>query len=257
MIKRIVGSVVAALGSLALLIFIEVRLAVRREYLPTEPAMELGGAFGPPDGPVLRFAVLGDSTAAGLGASSPRAAYPTLLAEKLGSDGFRVELSALGVSGARVNDALHLQSPHAIAFHPDLVFVGIGANDAIHVTPLSALRSDMRELIRKLKATGAALVVAGAPDMRAAAWHEPLRSLAGWSGRRVAAAVGDVAAGEGVAVVPLAELAEPYFAAGHADAYGGDGLHPGDGGYHAWAEAIYPYLTEALVSPRWIHRSAI
>ena len=246
MIKRIVGSFVAALGSLAILILIEVRLAVRRKYLPTEPAMELDGVFGPPDGRVLRLAVLGDSTAAGLGASSPRSAYPTLLADRFASEGYRVELFAFGVSGARVNDVLHAQAPRAVAHDPDLVFVGIGANDAIHVTPLSAVRRDMRELVRRLKRTGAGVVVAGPPDMRAAAWHEPLRSLAGWRGRRVAAEVRAVAHSEGVPVVPLAELARPYFAAGYTDAYGGDDLHPGDGGYRAWAEAIYPYLAEAL-----------
>ena len=244
--RRIVGGGIAALGSLATLVAIEVVLAVRREYLPTEPAMELGGLFGPPDGPMIRFAVLGDSTAAGLGASSPQAAYPTLLAERFAAEGYRVELLALGVSGARINDALNKQLPRAVEFDPDLAFVGIGANDAIHVTPLSEVRRDMRDLIRRLTQTGAAVVVAGAPDMRATAWHEPLRSLAGWRGRRVAAAVRAVAESEAVATVPLAELAGPYFAAGHSDAYGGDDLHPGDGGYRAWAEAIYPYLTQAL-----------
>jgi lysophospholipase L1-like esterase len=62
----------------------------------------------------------------------------------------------------------------------------------------------------------------------------------------VAAAVSAAADSERVPVVPLAELAGPYFAAGHADAYGGDDFHPGDGGYRAWAAAIYPYLAEAL-----------
>ena len=246
MSPRIVVGGLAALGSAAALIVIEVMLAVRRAYLPTEPAMELGGLFGPPEGRMLRFAVLGDSTAAGLGASSAQAAYPTLLAERFAAEGYRVELLALGVSGARINDALNKQLPRAVDFDPSLVFVGIGANDTIHVTPLSEVRRDMRELIRRLKQTGAAVVVAGAPDMRAAAWHEPLRSLAGWRGRRVAAAVRAVGRSEGVAVVPLAELAGPYFAAGHTDAYGSDELHPGDGGYRAWAEAIYPSLVEAL-----------
>jgi len=245
-LKRIIGGGLAALGSVGVLIMVEVLLAIRRAYLPTEPAMGLGGLFGPPEGRVLRFAVLGDSTAAGLGASSPRAAYPTLLAERFAAEGYRVELLALGVSGARINDALNKQLPRAVDFDPCLVFVGIGANDAIHVTPLSEVRRDMRELIRRLKQTGAAVVVAGAPDMRAAAWQEPLRSLAGWRGRRVAAAVRAVGQSEGVAIVPLADLAGPYFAAGHADAYGGDDLHPGDGGYRAWSEAIYPYLIEAL-----------
>jgi lysophospholipase L1-like esterase len=250
LIRRVVGGFAAVLGGVATLVFVEIVLAVRREYLPTEPAMELGGVFGPADGHPLRFAVLGDSTAAGLGASSPRAAYPTLLARRLAANGYRVELFALGVSGARVADALHTQTPRTLVHEPDLIFVGIGANDAIHVTPLAAVRRDMRDLIRRVQQSSAALAVAGAPDMRAAAWHEPLRSLAGWRGRRVAAAVRAVAEEAGVAVVPLAELAGPYLSEGHADAYGGDDFHPGDGGYRAWAEAIYPYLDEALRARR-------
>lgn len=247
---RLAARAAATVGALAALILVEVVMAMRREYLPTEPAMELGGVFGPAEGPPLRFVVLGDSTAAGLGASSPQAAYPTLIAERLASEGFRVELFALGLSGARVDDVLHLQVPRAIECAPDIIFVGVGANDAIHVTPLPSVRRDMRALIRSLKRTGAAVVVAGAPDMRAAAWGEPLRSLAGWRGRMVAAAIRGVAGGERIAVVPLAELAGPYFAEGHADAYGGDDFHPGDGGYRAWADAIYPYLQEALHARR-------
>ena len=246
MIRRTVVGLLSVLGCVAILIVAELVLAVRRAYLPTEPAMELGGAFGPSGGKPLRFVVLGDSTAAGLGATSPRTAYPTLLANRLAEGGFRVELVALGVSGARVADVLHEQIPRAVACDPDIVFVGIGANDAIHVTPLVKVRRDMTELVRTLKGTGAAVVVAGAPDMRAAAWHEPLRSLAGIRGRQVAAAVRAAGQREDVAVVPLAELARPYFAEGHSDAYGGDDLHPGDGGYRAWAEAIYPHLDEAL-----------
>src|SRR3712207_9035968 len=43
-------------------------LALRRDYLPTEPVLELDATFGPADGDPLSFVVLGDSTAAGGGA---------------------------------------------------------------------------------------------------------------------------------------------------------------------------------------------
>ena len=56
----------------------------------------------------------------------------------------------------------------------------------------------------------------------------------------------EVAESRGVPVVPLAELAGPYFAANPEEAYGGDEFHPGDGGYRAWAQAIYPALIDAL-----------
>ena len=246
MLKRAVRTAAYLLASVAALVGAEIYLALTREYLPTAPAMELGGRFGSAEGKPLRFAVLGDSTAAGLGASGPEHAYASVLSRRLVDDGWRVELSAYGVSGARVKDVLEGQVPMALSTAPDLVFVAIGANDVTHVTPLAEVEHDMSRAIDRLLASGAALAVAGPPDMRAAAWLEPLRSLAGWRGRQVAAVIGKVAAERGVPVVPLAELAGPYFASNPVDAYGGDDFHPGDGGYRAWAEAIYPALVAAL-----------
>ena len=246
MIRSVVYAVVLTVGILVALVTVEIALAYTREYLPTEPALKLGGTFGPPDGRPLRFVVLGDSTAAGLGAGSPEDAYASVLSDRLGRNGWRVELIAYGLSGARVKDVLDEQVPLAAAAEPDLVFVGIGANDSTHLTSLAGVERDMDVVIERLLATGATVVVAGPPDMRAHAWHEPLRSLVGWRGRRVAATIAAVAARHEVPVVPLAELAGPYFASNPEDAYAADNFHPGAGGYRAWADAIYPVLVSAL-----------
>jgi lysophospholipase L1-like esterase len=237
------------LALFAALLGIEIYLAWTREYLPTSPAMELGGQFGSNDDRPLRFVVLGDSTAAGLGASGPEHAYATVLARRLADDGWAVDLEAFGVSGARIKDVLVEQVPVALRAKPDLIFVGIGANDVTHVTSLGTVKKEFGRLIDRLLESGATLVVAGPPDMRAAAWLEPLRSLAGWRGRRVAGAMREVAEERDVPIVRLAELAGPYFASNPEDAYGGDDFHPGDGGYRAWADAIYPTLIEALGRP--------
>jgi lysophospholipase L1-like esterase len=228
------------------LVLIEVGLAYTRAYLPTTPALELGGSFGPPDGDPLRFVVLGDSTAAGLGAGSAEHAYATVLSQRLGDGGYRVELIAHGFSGARVRTVLDDQVTPAMQADPDLIFVGIGANDSTHLTSLSSISRDMDALLTRLESTGATIVVAGPPDMRAHAWLEPLRSIVGWRGRRVADTIEAVAERHGHGVVQLAEKAGPYFAAHPEDAYGGDDFHPGPGGYRAWADAIYPVLIEAL-----------
>ena len=236
----------AFVGGAAALLGFELYHAWSREYLPTDPPMKLGGSFGPPGGRPLRFVVLGDSTAAGLGATGPEYAYATVLSKRLAEHGWEVELSSYGVSGARVRDVLEVQVPPAIRAVPDLVFVGVGANDVTHMTPLLDIERDFRAAIERVLASGARLAVAGPPDMRAAAWLEPLRSLAGWRGRQVAAVIREVARERDVPVVPLAELAGPYFASNPEDAYGADTFHPGNGGYGAWAEAIFPALLEAL-----------
>ena len=249
MIKRTFGALLFAALALILVLGIEIFLAWRREYLPTEPAFVIGSTTGPADGRALRFVVLGDSTAAGLGASGPENSYAAVLADRLGQLGWRVEMTGLGVSGARTKDLLGEQLERTKALEPDLIFVGIGANDATHLTGLDEVRADAAKLFAALKETGAELVVAGAPDMRADAFYEPLRSLAGWRGTQVTEAITEAAAAVDVPVVPLAALTRPYFAADGEDAYGGDDFHPGNGGYRAWADAIFPYLERAIGAP--------
>jgi lysophospholipase L1-like esterase len=246
MIKAVVAGAAAAVVIVAAVLGIEVALAMRRTYLPTSPALKLGGVFGNPQGTPLSFVVLGDSTAAGLGSGTARDAYPTDLARELADRGWRVTLTALGISGARVHDVLTDQVPLAVAASPQLVFVGIGANDVTHLTSLEAIRRDTATIVERLKATGATVVIAGPPDMRTKAWYEPLRSLAGWRGRQVAAAMESVARAEGVAIVPLAKETGPYFGSHPDTAYASDDFHPGPAGYHAWARAILPVLVRAL-----------
>lgn len=238
-----------AVLSLVLVIAAEIFLAWRREYLPTEPAFSIGTTVGPEDGPLLKFVVMGDSTAAGLGASGPEHSYAAVLAERLADLGWRVEMTGVGVSGARTADLLDEQLRRVRELDPDLVFVGIGANDATHLTKLDEVRKDAEKLFTELKAIGAEVVVAGAPDMRADAFYEPLRSLAGLRGMQVTERIEDAAADAGVPAVPLAKLTGPYFAAGGEEAYGGDDFHPGNGGYRAWARAIFPYLVKAVGAP--------
>jgi lysophospholipase L1-like esterase len=244
--KTLLLALALTLGVLAVLLMVEVGLAYTRDYLPTAPALKLGGTFGPVGGRPLRFVVLGDSTAAGLGAGSPEHAYATVLSQRLGDAGYRVELTAYGVSGARVRDVAESQVPRALEANPDLVFVGIGANDATHMTSLTDVQTSMDEAITRLETTGATIVVAGPPDMRAHAWLEPLRSIVGWRGRQVAARIEAVANAHDLLTVPLARLAGPYFATHPEDAYAADNFHPGPGGYRAWADAIYPILIQAL-----------
>lgn len=245
--KALISVVLAAVALIAV-VGAEVVVALRRDYLPTAPALEIGGGFGPPSAPKLEFVVLGDSTAAGVGAGTAARAYPTLLARRLASEGRRVELMGFGASGARVADVLREQVPMAMNARPDLVFVGIGANDVIHLTPLEEIDEDMRAALDRLRSTGAVIVAAGVPDMRAAAFLQPLRALAGWRGDRVSAVIYEAARASGVPAVRLAEQTGKYFASEPDKSYSEDDFHPGPGGYERWADAIYPALERALAT---------
>jgi lysophospholipase L1-like esterase len=244
--RAVLGFIALAIGG-AVLIGIEIVIALRREYLPTEPALKLNDTFGDPGDEAITLVVMGDSTAAGLGADEPGHAYPQVLARRLASDGYRVDLKVFGLSGARVKDVLDEQLGQALEVDPDYVFIGIGANDVTHVTPLGELRSDMTQLLKKLdELTEAETVIAGAPDMRAPAFYEPLRSLAGWRGRHVAGAIEEVGRDQGVAVVELAKETGPKFGTDPERFHSADDFHPSADGYRLWADAIYPVLKKTV-----------
>ncbi|MDQ3957504.1 MAG: SGNH/GDSL hydrolase family protein [Actinomycetota bacterium] len=246
MIKRILLLLLALVFCAALVLGIEIVLAMRREYLPTSPALEIAGTFGDLDARPITLAVLGDSTAAGVGAGTADRSYATRLAQRLAASGWRVRLVAVGISGARVGDVLSEQLPRALAEDPDLVFVGIGANDVTHVTRLASVEADMAAILDRLTATGAGVVVAGPPDMRSPVFHQPLRTLVGWRGNAVARAIEEAASEAGVPVVPLAEGTRDHFRDDPDRYYSDDEFHPSAAGYALWAEVIYPYLEDAL-----------
>ena len=249
MIKRLLLFVAVLFLATGAVLGVEVWLALRREYLPTEPVLELNASFGPDDAEPLRFVVLGDSTSAGIGAGGAGQAYPTLLARRLAAETERrVELTVLGISGARTADVLHEQVPQVAALDPDLVFIGIGANDVTHLTPLDDIKRDMQQILEELSTTGADIAVAGAPDMRVYAWHQPLRHITYLRGRQVADAIEEEARSRSAAVVELAEETGPFFAEEPEAHFSADEFHPSALGYQRWADAIYPVL-RAQVSP--------
>lgn len=244
-VKRVVFTFLGLLLAALVLIGVEVFLAVRREYLPTTPALEIGGVYGEPDAPPLKFVVIGDSTAAGVGAGSPDRAYPAVLARRIAQEGFRVTLVDLGVAGARL-DQVDEQLEAAERQRPDLVFMGLGANDVTHLTKLSVVEDKVRTVVRTMESIGAEVVVAGPPDMRSPVFLEPLRSIVGWRGSAVQAAIEEVAREEGVPVVPLADETRDFFAEDPDRYYSEDEFHPSAAGYGLWADAIFPYLEDVL-----------
>lgn len=246
MIRRAARALVVLALGIVVLLGVEIVLAMRREYLPTTPALEIRGTFGDADAPHLTLVVLGDSTAAGVGAGSADASYAVRLARRVAQEHFRVRLVGLGVSGARVGDVLEEQLPLVVEEQPDVVFVAIGANDVTHLTRLDDVEDDMRALLDGLERTGAAVVVAGPPDMRSPVFLEPLRTIVGWRGNAVAARIERAATDAGVPVVPLADGTREHFSEDPDRYYSEDEFHPGAAGYGLWADVIYPYVEDVL-----------
>ena len=155
-------------------------------------------------------------------------------------------MTSLGISGARVADLLSDQVPRAVDMDPDLVFVGIGANDVTHVTPLDEVRAGNGRSDRSSESNRCDRRRLGRPGHASGRVLQPLRSVAGWRGSAVTGAIEEAAAIEDVIVVPLAAETYRFFAADPEAHNSSDDFHPSSFGYARWATAIYPYLQQAL-----------
>lgn len=235
-LRRVVGATAAAAVGAVAVVGLELQLARLGPAAPPLPTGVDGcvGCTAVPDDVPLRVAWLGDSTAAGVGASSAAATLPRQVAAATGRP---VEVSVLARSGARIADVVDEQLPQLAALRPHLVVVSVGANDAAHLTGVGAFARRWEQVVPP---PGARLVALGIPDMGSPPrLAQPLRALVGWRGRRLDARGARRLAAAGRATwVDVAGRTGPAFRR-HPDRYfSADGYHPSDAGYRLWADAV-------------------
>ena len=178
------------------------------------------------EGPL--WVVLGDSTAQGLGASSPDGGYVgQVLAGLRQQSGLPWRVLNLSVSGALTRDVTGAQLPRVPA-GADLVTCGIGVNDILYTSP-AKLFADLRALI------------AAVPD------HTVLLDLPlpagcwGFLGRasvpyvtRINRAIRAGAAARGL---PVAQVSA-HFRPPWPGKFASDCFHPSQAGYRDWSRAL-------------------
>jgi lysophospholipase L1-like esterase len=237
--RRILLSVGLAVLGFVIVIAVEVVLAFRVERLEGFTRAELDRRIG--EGASLRVSWIGDSTSAGVGASSPDRSLPVLVGQGMDRS---VELSVLSVSGATTAAAVAEQLPDLAATDPDWVFVAIGSNDVTHLTTRGALRSGLETLLAGVEATQPErIVVLGVAEFGGTPlFARPLRTIAGLRAHQLDAVVADVAAAHGAVYVPIARLTGPRFAADPIGTHARDRFHPNDAGYRFWADATLETL---------------
>jgi lysophospholipase L1-like esterase len=206
-------------------------------HLGAEPPLPTDAPVGPPRPPVDTVVWLGDSTAAGVGATGPAGALPEQAAAEIGRP---VRMTVLARSGDRVADVLHHQVPALAAIRPTVVFITVGANDTTHFTSRGAFRRDYERVLAGLPPTVRRIVILGVPDMGAPPrLAQPLRAVAGWRGRSLDIDVRHLAARTPRAVyVDIAGKTGPAFRAHPATYFARDRFHPNDAGYALWARAV-------------------
>ncbi len=145
---------------------------VRDELEGAPPLPVLDGLVGAGRRPALRVAVLGDSTAAGLGLDDPQLAWPWQTAQRLSARIDRlVDLRQFASRGHRLRTVLEEQVPRLVAlapdWEPDLVLLSAGGNDALGMRPPWSVARDQHRLVVALREAcpRAHLLLVGCPRL--------------------------------------------------------------------------------------------
>ena len=226
----------------------EARLARKRIGEPTEQAPDPSGSYGRPRRGVrpLHLAVLGDSSAAGLGVDDAAETPGALLAGMLARDlRRRVALDVQAVTGAQSKD-LDIQVQRALRHPVDIAVVMIGANDVTHRVPTSTATRALGRAISTLQAADAKVVVGTCPDLGSVRpLMQPLRKVARIRSRQMAQAQLVVAVEHGAVAVSLGDLLGAEFAR-NDHLWSLDRFHPSPAGYLRVISALLPSVLRSL-----------
>ena len=125
-----------------------------------DPSIELGD----PEHPKLRVAVLGDSSVTAPGVATAEEIWVRQVAARL-AENRHVTLRSFAMGGARGSDLIARQLQPALEFQPDLVFLSVGANDALKGVPIWRFERQLDHLVSEFAAAGAAVIQSGVGDL--------------------------------------------------------------------------------------------
>ncbi|HEV3174054.1 MAG TPA: SGNH/GDSL hydrolase family protein [Actinocrinis sp.] len=265
--KRVVAAAAMGGGGLTVLtgasiglVMAEAKLARRAIGHAVEVPPRADGLFGrnpraPRPAPELehrplRFAMLGDSTAAGYGVETAEQTPGALLAAALAAhSGRQVLLANVARVGAR-SDRLSEQIDTLLADGPDaapqVATIMIGANDITHRMPITESVAHLSDAVARLREAGCEVVVGTCPDLGTIRpIQPPLRWLVRRWSRRLAMAQARAVYGAGGRSVPIGALLGPEFDA-RSELFGPDRFHPSAEGYATAAAAVLPALAAAV-----------
>ena len=220
-----------------------------RRRMPRLPA-----ARGPTEGvcpgsePALRLTVLGDSAAAGVGASTHDEALGGYLgAEVARRTGRKTSWHVVARSGAKTRDVTRDLVPLLVE-PTDVIIAVVGVNDLKNYRLIRDFRRDTEALIEAIRReTGAVpVVLAGIPPFEhMPGLPRPMRTILGLRGRAMDDVLRRLALRmDNVRHISLNALEFP------ADAFTADGFHPASRGYRLWAEVIADQVDAAGVGVR-------
>jgi lysophospholipase L1-like esterase len=243
------GGGLTALGALGFgLLTVEAKLARRWIGHPFEQAPDADGIYGAGIGRPIQLAVLGDSSAAGLGADLPEQTPGAVIARGLAAvSGRAVLLTTVAVVGAMSVDlASQIDRLLEQVEKPDVALIMVGTNDVTHrVRPGESVRH-LSHAVSRLVENGCSVVVGTCPDLGTLEpVAQPLRLIARRWSRDLAAAQTVAAVEAGARTVSLADLLGDEFRRSPGEMFSADRFHPSAAGYAAAAAATLPSICAA------------
>lgn len=198
----------------------------------------------------LRFAMLGDSTAAGYGVQradqTPGALLAAALAAHAGRPLLLANVARVGACSDRLPEQVAALLADGPQHAPQVAAIMIGANDVTHRLSPAESAAHLGDAVLRLRAVGCQVVVGTCPDLGTIRPIQvPLRWLARRWSRRLATLQARAVAEAGGRSVPLGALLGPEFAA-RAELFGPDRFHPSAEGYATAAAAVLPALAAAV-----------
>lgn len=225
----------------------EAKWARRVVGTPTAEVPDDSGRYGAGPGEPLQLAVLGDSSARGLGVDAAHQTVGAIVATAVAAlAGRPVELRNVSVSGA-VSADLSEQLDGLADPPPQLTIIMVGANDITRRTPRAAAVRSLTDVVDRLREQGSDVVVGTCPDfgvVRPVA--QPLRLVAQHWSRDLAAAQTVAVVEHGGRTVSLGDLLGPEFQATPSVMFSADQFHPSPAGYARVAAALLPSVLDAL-----------
>ena len=243
----------AGIGVLGLVGFgvlkVEAQLARRIVGQRFDGAPDDDGLYGAGLGEPLRLLMLGDSSAAGMGADTAQQTVGAIIANGVSAlSGRPVRLVNLAVIGAE-SSGLDVQLTTALdgLAYPDVAVILIGANDVTHRIDKSIAVRHLEQAVRTLRAAQCEVIVGTCPDLGTIEpVAQPLRLLARRWSRDLAAAQTVAVVEAGGRTVSLGDLLGPGFTGRRHEMFSHDGFHPSPAGYARVASALLPSVCDAL-----------
>jgi lysophospholipase L1-like esterase len=220
------------------------KLTVSR--LPDAPPPWEGAVSGPEP---LRVLVVGDSTAVGCGTTSRDEMLAARIAHHAAAaTGRGATWRAIGQNGHRTDEFIRDYLADALAHPADIIYVSLGANDAMNIRNRRVAARNLVDIARSLRVANpdAVIAVSSLPAFfRFTRLPEPLRSTLYRISQGIERTARIILATEDR--ITMSKPPTPY----PDNFFARDGFHPGPIGYDLWAELVVSDMHERGALDRW------